>query len=112
MDEKRFRKNDQGFLCAHCGHLTPPNEVTSRDHCPKCLVSLHVDRFPGDRANPCKGKLIPVSARPHPKKGFEIIYRCERCGESVRNKATLTGVEPDDMDLLIALTAKPMEETL
>lgn len=110
MTEKRFRELDEGFLCSHCGETIPPNEVTSRDHCPKCLYSLHVDINPGDRANPCGGVLRPVSAEPHPKKGFVILYRCEKCGQKVRNKAALTGKMPDDTEKIIKLTANPMED--
>ena len=109
MEEKRFQKKDEGFLCIACQKNVPPNEVTSRDHCPWCLTGLHVDINPGDRANPCRGKLSPVSALPHPKKGFVIVYRCEKCGEIIRNKAVLTGVEPDNDDLLIHLTSIPWE---
>ena len=110
MEEKRFRKNDEGFTCVACGLAVEPNSVTSRDHCPRCLTSLHVDRNPGDRQNPCRGILRPISALPHPKKGFIIVYRCEACGETVRNRAILTGNQPDDTDVLIRLTAQPWEE--
>jgi len=110
LEEKRFQKRDEGFVCTHCGHFVVPNEVTSRDHCPRCLTGLHVDENPGDRANPCRGVLRPVSAQPHPKKGFVIFYRCERCGKILRNKACLTGKEPDDMNRIIALTGMPLEE--
>ena len=110
MEEKRFQKNDEGFVCAHCGKTVSPNKVTSRDHCPHCLHSLHVDIFPGDRKNPCRGLLVPVSARPHAKKGFQIIYKCNKCGQIHVNKAALSGAEPDDLDLVIRLTAQPMEE--
>ncbi len=110
MEEKRFRKNDEGFVCAHCGFQVEPNGVTSRDHCPRCLHSLHVDINPGDRANPCKGLLVPISCVPHPKKGFQILYQCNKCGAKHQNKAALTGNQPDDMDLLIRLTANPTEE--
>ena len=110
MQEKRFQKKDEGFTCVRCGYRVRPNGVTSRDHCPRCLTSLHVDVNPGDRANSCKGVLTPVSALPHPKKGFQIIYRCEKCGQTHTNKAALTGEDPDDTDLLIRLTASPMEE--
>lgn len=110
MEEKRFRKNDSGFICLHCGKEVLPNEVTSRDHCPFCLYSIHVDRFPGDRANPCRGELVPISAEPHPKKGFVILYKCKKCGQKVRNKAALTGMQSDDTDLLIRLTAKTTED--
>lgn len=110
MEEKRFAMRDEGFFCAHCKKEVLPNGVTSRDHCPRCLYSMHVDKNPGDRANPCRGILRPISATPHPKKGFVIIYRCEKCGEILRNKAALSGTDPDDMDRLIALTSNPMEE--
>ena len=105
MESKRFQKNDAGFTCTHCGKQVPPNGVTSRDHCPFCLTSLHVDLNPGDRANPCRGVLLPKKAEPHPKKGFVIVYQCNKCGKIVRNKAALTGNCPDDTELLIRLTA-------
>ncbi len=110
MEEKRFQKNDEGFICVHCGERVLPNGVTSRDHCPQCLHSLHVDVFPGDRKNTCGGVLVPISALPHAKKGFQIIYKCKKCGQIHTNKAALSGTQPDRMDLLIRLTANPMEE--
>lgn len=106
MEEKRFRKNDEGFVCAFCGAKVLPNGVTSRDHCPVCLKSLHVDEFPGDRKNPCRGELVPLQVYPDAKRGFVIEYRCRRCGKTVRNKAALSGAQPDDMALLIQLTVK------
>ena len=104
-EEKRFRKNDGGFTCLHCGREVPPLGYTSRNHCPYCLWSLHVDVLPGDRANPCGGLLRPVKTEPDPKKGFVIVHRCEKCGATVRCKAALRGNVPDDNDLLIRLTA-------
>ncbi|MBR5295196.1 MAG: RNHCP domain-containing protein [Clostridia bacterium] len=107
---KRFQKNDSGFICTKCGKEVLPNEVTSRDHCPFCLTSLHVDILPGDRENPCRGELVPIRTEPHAKKGFVIHYKCKKCGEKVTNKAALTGVQPDDMDLIIRLTAAVTED--
>ena len=104
MNEKRFQKNDDGFVCLHCGKAVPPLEYSSRDHCPWCLYSRHVDRFPGDRANPCRGLLEPVSARPDAKKGFVIEYRCQVCGQTARCRAALGRGVTDDMEALIALT--------
>ena len=74
MEDKRFRKNDEGFICAVCGHKVSPLKYSSRDHCPKCLSSIHIDILPGDRANPCKGILKPIQTLPDSKKGFIIIY--------------------------------------
>jgi hypothetical protein len=71
MEVKRFIKNDDSFICAHCGKEVLPLGYTSRNHCPFCLWSLHVDVNPGDRANPCGGPLEPVSAVPDPKRGID-----------------------------------------
>lgn len=106
LEEKRFRKNDDGFVCANCGFKVLPLGTSSRDHCPRCLYSLHVDINPGDRANECGGKLRPVSAAPDPKRGYIINYICEKCGESHRNRAAYpAAVQPDDIGLIIKLTA-------
>ena len=104
-EEKRFQKNDDGFVCVSCGKTVPPLGYSSRNHCPYCLTSLHVDVMPGDRANPCGGILIPIKTEPDPRKGFVIIHRCEKCGAVVRCRAALRGEVPDDQDLLIKLTA-------
>lgn len=97
-----------GFTCLHCGEVVPPLQNGSyRNHCPSCLYSLHVDIFPGDRANPCGGLLEPVGAEQSAKKGWVILYRCTRCGASGRNKAALDDAVADDYDRLIALTLRP-----
>ena len=97
---KRFSKNDDGFVCLHCGRQVEPLGYTSRNHCPHCLWSVHVDINPGDRANPCRGALKPVRTEPDPKKGFVVIHRCEKCGEIRRNKAA----SDDNRSLLIKYT--------
>ena len=113
---RNFTKNDTGFVCAHCGHMTGELGYTSRDHCPKCLWSLHVDEVPGDRACGCRGLMRPVRALPE-RGGFSIEYECVRCGHHRRNRASLreewnrnnarrAAIPPefDDMELLIQLT--------
>lgn len=108
MEEKRFQKNDNGFICKSCGFEVEPLGVTSRDHCPRCLCSIHVDINPGDRANDCLGILRPVQVLPDPKKGYIIVYKCDKCGATVRNKAAYPAkIQPDDIDLLIKLTVNP-----
>lgn len=80
-----FIKNDNEFICVNCSKKVEKLKYTSRDHCPYCLHSLHVDIFPGDRANECKGLLKPINVIVDSKKGKQIVYRCNKCGEILKN---------------------------
>lgn len=100
MQTKRFTKNDGGFICANCKSEVSPLGYTSRNHCPVCLCSLHLDVNPGDRLAECGGVMRPVSVRPDSKKGYVITHKCDKCGKVGVNKAA----SDDDIDLLIALT--------
>ena len=102
METKRFQRNDSGFVCRQCGREVPPLVVSSRDHCPSCLWSLHVDINPGDRACGCLGGLEPMTAVPDAKKGFVIVYKCRKCGEIRRCRTA----PDDDKDLVIELTSR------
>ena len=97
---KNFTKNDEGFICNNCGKKVEKLGYTSRDHCPYCLCSIHIDKNPGDRANDCKGILRPEHVEVDSKKGYVIVYKCEKCGEIKKNKAA----DDDNIDLLISLT--------
>lgn len=87
MDSKKFSKNDNGFICVNCGAEVKPLGYTSRDHCHKCLCSLHVDINPGDRANTCCGILKPINVTINSKKGYVINYKCTKCGQLHNNKS-------------------------
>lgn len=100
MQTKRFTHNDNGFICEHCGYDVPPLKYSSRNHCPKCLHSKHVDVFPGDRANDCGGIMYPAEVRVDAKKGFVITHKCLKCGGLHNNRCQ----SDDDTDLLIKLT--------
>jgi DNA-directed RNA polymerase subunit RPC12/RpoP len=100
MKMKQFTKRDEEFICDNCGKKVEKLGYTSRDHCPHCLCSKHVDITPGDRANECKGLLKPVQVEMNNKKGFIINYKCEKCGKTHRNKAA----DDDNKELLIQLT--------
>jgi len=95
---------DEAFQCLRCGRAVSPARRTARDHCPRCLHSLHVDRIPGDRAAGCGGLLVPVDATRRGD-GFRIRYRCARCGEERFNKALLDVEDPDEWEALVRLTA-------
>ena len=71
---KTFTKNDNAFVCENCGKSVNPLKYTSRNHCPHCLCSIHVDINPGDRQNSCKGLQQPIAVEISPKKGYVIVY--------------------------------------
>ena len=97
---KSFTKNDNGFECINCGKTVEPLKYTSRDHCPYCLCSLHVDIMPGDRANECQGVLVPIDLEYTQNKGYVIVYKCEKCGQKHKNK-----VAADDYKTVIQKVA-------
>ncbi len=99
---KQFTKRDEGFICENCGKKVEKLGYTSRDHCPYCLCSKHVDNMPGDREETCHGILRPIQTIIDSKKGYIIIYKCDKCGKIHKNKVAMD----DDMDLIIKLTVK------
>ena len=99
---KNFTKRDEGFICENCGSKVEKLGYTSRDHCPKCLCSKHVDIMPGDRKEDCHGILRPIKVEISSKKGYIIIYKCDKCGTIKKNKAA----DDDNKELLIKLTAE------
>jgi len=93
------KTENAGFTCLHCGAEVAALPTGScRNHCPRCLASLHLDDVPGDRASACGGVMRPIGVDYRAAKGFVIVHRCERCGVERRNKAA-----PDDIDALINL---------
>lgn len=100
METKRFKKNDDGFVCGNCGFHVQPLGYSSRNHCPKCLCSLHVDINPGDRERDCSGLMKPVAVEPNALKGFIITHKCQKCGGVSKNRSAAD----DDTDLLIKYT--------
>lgn len=96
---KQFSKLDESFICENCNKKVEKLNYTSRDHCPYCLYSKHVDILPGDRANTCKGLLKPISMEKF-KESFKIIYKCDMCGEIHKNIVATD----DDFDKIIQLS--------
>ena len=97
MEHKNFVKKDEEFICENCGKKVPKLGYSSRNHCPYCLHSKHVDR-----QETCHGDLEPVSLEIDSKKGYVIVFRCKKCGAIRKNKAA----KDDNMDLLIDLSSK------
>jgi hypothetical protein len=102
LESSRFTVIDEPFECAVCGAEIPPLGYTARDHCNKCLRSLHLDENPGDRASNCGGVLEPIGAE-QGKKGVKILYKCKKCGLKKKNIAA----KDDDNEMIIELFGKP-----
>jgi DNA-directed RNA polymerase subunit RPC12/RpoP len=81
---KKFTELDEEFICLNCGKKVSKLNYSSRDHCPYCLYSLHVDINPGDRKNTCRGLLKPIDIEKF-KDTYKIIYKCNSCGELHKN---------------------------
>ncbi len=98
---KKFHMVDEEFICEYCGKKVSKLNYTARDHCPFCLYSKHVDNNPGDRANSCHGLLKPIDIEKY-KKGYKIIYRCEKCNQLHKNIAAID----DDINRIIEITSQ------
>ena len=98
---KRFNELDEGFICEHCKKEVSPLGYTSRDHCPHCLYSKHVDINPGDRENPCKGLLKPIEIEKF-KDTYKIVYKCEKCKKEHKNIIA----KDDDMSEIIKISSQ------
>ena len=81
---KKFNELDEPFICENCGYHVEKLGYSSRDHCPNCLYSKHVDILPGDRKNKCHGLLEPTQIEKH-KDTYKIIYRCKKCNKEHKN---------------------------
>ena len=70
------------FLCAHCGTTVPGDApgTRQRNHCPRCLRSLHVDVSVGDRRSLCTGIMDPISLWVRHGEELALLHRCRRCG--------------------------------
>ena len=96
---KKFQERDESFICEHCQKKVNPLVYSSRDHCPYCLYSKHVDINPGDRKNSCKGLLKPIEIEKF-KDTYKIIYECEKCKEKHKNIIA----KDDDIDIIIQIS--------
>lgn len=101
MESRKFSSNDNSFICENCKKEVSKLGYSSRNHCPYCLYSKHVDINPGDREEECHGLMEPIKVEISSKKGYVILFRCKKCGAIRRCKAATD----DDINLLIKYTA-------
>lgn len=84
--ESLFTEIDEEFVCEHCGNKVPKLGYSCRNHCNICLYSKHVDINPGDRAETCHGLLEPIGIEINPKKGYVIVYKCQKCRSNTKKQ--------------------------
>jgi len=82
------------FICSNCGLSVKADfamGTKNRNHCPKCLYSLHVDNVPGDRKAGCEGNMEPIGLT-FKEEGLDkygkkvqgelmLIHKCGKCGK-------------------------------
>jgi len=103
MQEKRFQKCVEDFVCEHCGREVKGKGYT--DHCPECLRSKHVDINPGDRKSECGGLMEPIGIEIKSSQ-YIIYYRCAECGFKHRVKSAPN----DNFNEIIKLTNRPLKK--
>ncbi|MFA5947431.1 MAG: RNHCP domain-containing protein [Candidatus Gracilibacteria bacterium] len=102
----KFIVINEGFTCQKCGEKNPPQAHSCRNHCRKCLNSLHVDEeFPGDRASECLSLMDPIGIKNDSKKGWMLIHQCRKCGKKAINKMA----DDDDFNAIIKLSKIPID---
>ena len=102
METSKFTEIDEEFICENCGKKVPKLGYSCRNHCPFCLYSKHVDIYPGDRSEECHGLLEPIEIEINNKKGYVIVFKCQKCGKIRKNKVA----KDDDMEQIIKISAK------
>ncbi|MBQ9657625.1 MAG: RNHCP domain-containing protein [Clostridia bacterium] len=102
MESSKFTEIDEEFKCENCGKTVSKLGYSCRNHCPYCLYSKHLDKNPGDRAEDCHGILKPIGLEINSKKGYVIVFECQKCGAIRKNKAA----KDDDMQKIIELSSK------
>lgn len=102
----RYTACPESFTCKVCGALVVPEGAGSqhRNHCPKCLSSVHVDNEPGDRASLCKGIMEPIGVWVRKNGEWAIIHRCRTCGVLSSNRIAAD----DNPALLMSIAVKPL----
>jgi ribosome biogenesis GTPase len=96
----------ESFTCKICGTFVVPEGAGSqhRNHCPKCLSSIHVDSEPGDRASLCKGIMDPIGVWVRKNGEWAIIHHCRLCGMLSSNRIAAD----DNPTLLMSIAVKPL----
>jgi hypothetical protein len=99
-ESRRFNREDDSFKCVSCKNWVSASRefsgVVHRNHCPLCLVSLHVDlNKAGDRRAACRSRMVAIGLtfkkvnKRYPGEGrgeLMLIHRCTGCGKIKINR--------------------------
>lgn len=103
---RKIANSNEAFICRRCGVTVPPplSGGEHRNHCPRCLWSLHVDLKKGDRRCACRGLMEPIALWVKPGGEWALVHRCESCGFLRTNR-----IAGDDNEMLLfRLAAGPL----
>jgi ribosome biogenesis GTPase / thiamine phosphate phosphatase len=104
--EESAATTHDSFTCRHCGWQVAAQGggTAHRNHCPRCLWSLHLDDRPGDRASGCRAEMEPIAIHARPGGEWSVVQRCNGCGVIKVNR-----IAGDDNEwLLLSLAARPL----
>ena len=96
----------ESFTCRVCGSLVGAEDAGTehRNHCPRCLASVHVDHQPGDRASLCGGIMDAVGVWVRKNGEWAVIHRCRDCGAFSSNRIAAD----DNPALLMSIAMRPL----
>jgi len=77
-------KRNESFVCAFCQTNVPIHAGVSRNHCPHCFHSKHVDIIPWDRQSLCHWEMLPYQYI-WKTSGIIIEFICMTCNATHRN---------------------------
>lgn len=80
---RKFTRTKEDFICKNCNFEVKGNGYTN--HCPNCLYSLHIDKYPGDRQESCLGLMMPVDIITKGGEAKYVIHSCQLCKITKRN---------------------------
>ncbi len=123
-----FKREEDGFKCVSCKSWVSASRESSgvvhRNHCPVCLVSLHVDlNKAGDRRAACRSRMVALGLtfkkvnKRYPGEGLGelmLIQRCTGCGKISINRIAADdnpGMLSDFMRKELKSPGKPADGT-
>jgi len=80
---RKFIRNKENFTCKNCNQSVIGNGYTN--HCPNCLYSIHIDKYPGDRQESCLGIMSPIEIITKGGDAKYIVHICNLCKIKKKN---------------------------